>query len=162
MIRISNVFPVAGRMAAQSTAKADAVDRYPIQHHVDLSSHMLTDKFRFLAPYNIEHGLADRLRSLARDLERIRDGSAPTPAELAQAPLVDRWRALVTPHGLRLRGVVSDHRRLGGGATALISQLWAADSNGRWVRTLSRFYRLGKPNLGVEAGWDETEEPRDV
>jgi hypothetical protein len=44
----------------------------------------------------------------------------------------------------------------------LISQLWAADSNGRWVRTLSRFYRLGKPDLGVAADWDETEEPRDV
>jgi hypothetical protein len=123
---------------------------------------MLTDKFRFLAPHNIDRGLADRLRSLARDLERIRDGSGPTPAELAQAPLVDRWRTLVTPHGLRLTGAVYDPHRFGGGATTLISQLWAADSNGRWVRTLSRFYRLGKPNLGVEAGWDETEEPRDV
>lgn len=124
---------------------------------------MLSDKFRFLAPYNIEPGLADRLQSLARDLERIRSGSAPTLAELAQAPLLDRWRARVTPLGLRLSGVVSGHPRLRV-TTALISQLWAADAEDRWVRSLSRFYRLGRPDLGSEPIWDATEdeEPRDV
>jgi hypothetical protein len=122
---------------------------------------MLTDKFRFLAPRNIEPGIADRLRSLAHDLERIRNGSAPTAAELAQAPLLDRWRATVTPLGLRLSGNVSGHPRLFG-TTTLISQLWAADSDDRWVRTLSRFYRLARPDLGSAASWDETEDLRDV
>lgn len=122
---------------------------------------MLTDKFRFLAPHNIEAGLADRLRSLAHDLERIRNGSAPTAADLAQAPLIDHWRTRVTPFGLRLSGIVFGHSRLRGNA-ALISQLWAADSDDRWVRTMSRFYRLGKPDLGSEVSWDDTEEPRDV
>jgi hypothetical protein len=122
---------------------------------------MLTDKFPFLAPHNIEPGIADRLRSLAHDLERIRDGSAPTAAELAKAPLLDRWRARVTLHGLRLSGNVSGQPRLRG-TTTLISQLWAADSNDRWVRTLSRFYRLARPDLGSAASWDETEDLRDV
>jgi hypothetical protein len=36
MIRIPNVLHVAGHMAVQNTAKADAIGRYPIQHHVDL------------------------------------------------------------------------------------------------------------------------------
>jgi hypothetical protein len=25
----------------------------------------------------------------------------------------------------------------------MTSQIWAADPNGRWVRTMSRYYRLG-------------------
>jgi hypothetical protein len=122
---------------------------------------MLTDRFRFLAPRNIEPGLANRLRSLAVDMERIRNGSSPTAAELERAPTLDRWRAMVTPVGVRLTGRVRGHPRLGD-TTALISPLWAADDEDRWVRTLSRFYRLGKPDLGADDRWSEPEEPRDV
>jgi hypothetical protein len=122
---------------------------------------MLTDRFRFLAPRNIEPRLADCLRSLAVDMERIRNGSSPTAAELERAPTLDRWRAIVTPVGVRLTGRVRGHPRLGD-TTALISPLWAADDEDRWVRTLSRFYRLGKPDLGADDRWSELEEPRDV
>jgi hypothetical protein len=122
---------------------------------------MLTDRFRFLAPRNIEPRLADCLRSLAVDMERIRNGSSPTAAELERAPTLDRWRAIVTPVGVRLTGRVLGHPRLGD-TTALISPLWAADDGDRWVRTLSRFYRLGKPDLGADDRWSELEEPRDV
>jgi len=122
---------------------------------------MLTDRFRFLAPQNIEARLADHLRSLARDMERISNGSAPTEAELAQAPTLERWRPLVTPVGVRLSGFVSGHPRLGD-TTAMTSPLWAADGEDRWVRTLSRFYRLARPDVGAGDGWYGTEEPRDV
>jgi hypothetical protein len=115
---------------------------------------MLTDHFSFLLPRNIERGLPARLRGLADDLERIRDGSAPTYGEIAKAPSIDRWRAMVTPLGLRLVGSVSGHPRLGS-SVALISQIWAADGEGRWVRTLSRFYRLGKPDPSAPSREEE-------
>lgn len=121
---------------------------------------MLTDIFPFLAQRNIEPGLADRLRSLAVDMERIRNGSSPTAEELERAPTLDRWRAMVTPVGVRLTGRVRGHPRLGD-TTALISPLYADDED-RWVRTLSRFYRLGKLDLGADDRWSEPEEPRDV
>jgi hypothetical protein len=41
-----------------------------------------------------------------------------------------------------LMGSVTDHPVLGN-RTAMTSQVWAADPEGRWIRTLKRFYRLG-------------------
>ena len=49
-----------------------------------------------------------------------------------------------TPLGLQLIGHVSGHPQLGD-TMAATSPLWFADPNGTWVRTLSRFYRLGTP-----------------
>lgn len=115
---------------------------------------MLTDSFPFLLPRHIERGLPSNLRRLADDLERICSGEAPTGAELANAPLIENWSVVLTPMGLRMDGFVSDHPLIGAGHT-LISQLWASDANGRWVRTLSRFYRLGwsaDPDLPAIAG----------
>ncbi len=100
---------------------------------------MLTDAFPFLLP---ETGLPARLRNLADDLDRIRLGTGPSPDELAHAPLIADWRTVLSPLGLRLLGFVSDHPLLGN-RTAMTSQVWAADIEGRWIRSLTRFYRLG-------------------
>ena len=62
--------------------------------------------------------------------------------DLAQAPLIVDWRTIFSPLGLRLVGSVTDHPLLGH-RTAITSQVWAADPTGQWIRTLSRFYRLG-------------------
>jgi hypothetical protein len=51
---------------------------------------------------------------------------------------------MLTPAGVRLIGEVSDHPLLGD-RPAITSPLWAADPDGRWIRTTSRFYRLGEP-----------------
>ncbi len=104
---------------------------------------MLTRAFPFLLPSHIELDLPDKMRRLGDDLERLRSGTGPTDAEIAAAPLIEDWHAVLTPTGLRLTGFVSGHPRLGNRST-VISQLWAADASGRWVRTLSRFYRLGR------------------
>lgn len=129
---------------------------------------MLTELFPFLLPCRIERGLPARLCGLADDLERIRGGAAPTDAELARAPLIQDWQLVLTPLGLRMAGLVSDHPRLGT-RKALISQIWAADAENRWVRTLSRFYRLGRaamPDLAGPAGRlitsDENGTPNEV
>ncbi|UPT92438.1 hypothetical protein HAP41_0000049225 (plasmid) [Bradyrhizobium barranii subsp. apii] len=103
---------------------------------------MITENFRFLLPRCIEHDLAVKLRVLADDLDRIRAGGAPTKAELAKAPLIVDWRLVLTQIGLRLLGFVAGHPRLGN-INAMTSQLWAAGPDGTWIRTLSRFYRLG-------------------
>jgi hypothetical protein len=114
---------------------------------------MLTELFPFLLPHHIERGLPARLCCLADDLERIRGGDGPTDAELARAPLIEDWQVVLTPLGLRMAGLVSDHPRLGT-RQALISQIWAADADGLWVRTLSRFYRLGSSAEAELAGAD--------
>jgi hypothetical protein len=103
---------------------------------------MLTDAFPFLLPENVGGGLPARLRDLADDLDRVRAGAAPREEDLARAPLIVDWRTVLSPLGLRLIGEVAGHPLLGD-RTALTSQLWAADPGGQWIRTLSRFYRLG-------------------
>jgi hypothetical protein len=103
---------------------------------------MLTDDFPFLLPEHVGGNLPAKLRSLAADLDRVCAGVSPVVADLAEAPLIVGWRTVLSPVGLRLVGHVTDHPILGDRA-AMTSQLWAADSQGQWVRTLSRFYRLG-------------------
>ena len=110
----------------------------------NIETDMLTDDFPFLLSRRIEPDLAARLRVLAGDLERIAAGGAPTAAELAGAPLLADWRSILSPVGLRLMGRVSRHPRLGD-TNAMTSQLWAAGGDSTWIRTLSRFYKLGKP-----------------
>ncbi len=102
---------------------------------------MLTKNFPFLLPCNVGNVPA-ALHRLADDLDRVRAGAAPTAQELATAPLIVDWRCVLTPVGLSLAGFVAGHPLLGA-RPARTSQLWAADAGGRWVRTLSRYYRLG-------------------
>jgi hypothetical protein len=105
---------------------------------------MLTSAFPFLLPHHIERDLPAKLRALAGDLEGLSSGAAPADAILASAPLLVDWRGLVTPMGLRLAGFVAGHPLLGN-CPVLTSQIWVADAGGRWIRTLSRYYRLGVP-----------------
>ncbi|MGT2503159.1 DUF6634 family protein [Bradyrhizobium guangxiense] len=107
---------------------------------------MLTENFPFLLPRNVGNHPAT-LRRLADDLDRIHAGAAPAARELAGAPLIVDWRCVLTPVGLGLVGFVAGHPLLGN-RTARTSQLWAADPAGRWVRTLSRFYKLGISSEG--------------
>lgn len=105
---------------------------------------MIANKYPFLLPINIEEDLPTRLRALAADLELIRKAEAPTQRQYDEAPFIDRWRATTDAAGLRLTGLVANHPRLRPGP-AMTTQLWSADPHGKWVRTLSRFYRLGRP-----------------
>jgi hypothetical protein len=104
---------------------------------------MLTEVFPFLLPENVGGSLPARLRDLADDLDRVRAGAAPREEDLALAPLIVDWHALLSPLGLRLIGFVTGHPLLGN-CPAMTSQVWAADPGGRWIRTLTRFYRLGE------------------
>jgi hypothetical protein len=104
---------------------------------------MLTELFPFLDVRHIQADLPAKLRRLAADLEFLQQSDVAEIA-LRQAPLIDQWVAVVTPVGLRLMGAVSGHPRLGD-RQVMTSPLWAAASDGSWVRTTSRFYRLGEP-----------------
>jgi hypothetical protein len=103
---------------------------------------MLTDDFPFLLPEHVGGDLPAKLWSLADDLDRVCANNAPNVADLTEAPLIVGWRTVLSPVGLRLVGHVTEHPLLGA-RVAMTSQLWAADPAGQWVRTLSRFYRLG-------------------
>ena len=97
---------------------------------------------RALAPDAITPDLTARLRALARDLDRIAAGEAPTAADLATAPLLVDWRFLLSWAGVGLAGFVAGHP-LRGSRHIATSPLWVLDPDLRWARTLSRFYKLG-------------------
>lgn len=80
-----------------------------------------------------------KLRALADDIERMTMFS-PT-AELEDAPLLDDWDfALRTVPILAGRAV--GHPILGS-RDVCTSEIFAVDVAFRWVRSFSRFYRLG-------------------
>lgn len=106
---------------------------------------MLTKAFPFLDPRRITPDLAARLQMLADDCAKLAHDTAFVADRLTTAPVLDLYVPLVTPVGLHLVGQVTGHPRLGS-RTIVTSQLWFADPGGMWVRTLSRFYALGRPS----------------
>ncbi len=92
-----------------------------------------------------------RLKNLARDLARIADGSGPTDSELACAPLLESYSGTLTLRRC-LTGSVSWHPLLAG-RKIVTSELFAAFPSAGWVRTYSRYYRLGAPLPGREITW---------
>lgn len=77
--------------------------------------------------------------------------TAPSEADLADAPVLDCWRPLISHRGdLILWGMVSGHPRLGNNQITT-SQLIAVNTARGWARTASRWYRLAQPFAKYEA-----------
>ncbi len=105
---------------------------------------MLTRQFPFLDPARLSANLAEQLRGLAEDCAGLARDPSLTPERLRTAPKLDLYVPLVTPIGLHLVSQLTNHPRDDVGPI-VTSQLWFADPEGSWVRTLSCFYRLGRP-----------------
>jgi hypothetical protein len=105
---------------------------------------MLTHLFPFLDPVHIAPDLAPRLRMLADDCDRLRFGRPPSQRILEKAPLMEDWTTVLTPEGVKLVGRVSGHP-IHGDRNVMTTPLWFAEPGATWVRSLSRFYRLGLP-----------------
>jgi hypothetical protein len=105
---------------------------------------MLTRIYAFLDPARIPHELPKRLQALARDCATLEHDVAFVSAQLRSAPFLDLYFPVVTPFGLKLVGEVTQHPSLGS-RKIVTSQVWFADPEGCWARTVSRFYRLGRP-----------------
>lgn len=92
---------------------------------------------------HIEDEIA-RLERLLADLKGIRDGVAPNAADLASAPIIDHYIIGARPAPC-LGGHVIGHPKVDGNAS-VTSELWVFAPVLGWARTLSRFYRLGRPS----------------
>jgi len=94
-----------------------------------------------------------RLRSLMEDVARLAAGWRPDEADLSTAPFLDDWYFSLYPGSddLCLCGRVRGHPRLVDGLITT-SPLVAISVENGWVRTCSRFYRLGRPDRSGDAG----------
>lgn len=71
--------------------------------------------------------------------------SGPSPEDLQEAPLLDGWIAVAEITGnLCLLGKVEGHPSIGSG-TISTSPLMKIDPEAGYARTVSRWYRLGRP-----------------
>ncbi|WP_378950126.1 DUF6634 family protein [Mesorhizobium sp. ANAO-SY3R2] len=88
----------------------------------------------------------ERLARLVADMERIRHGDLPQVlAGGEDAPILDRWTLSHRP-ALCLAGLSTGHPRLAGVNRAIAtSDVWLMSEDRTWARTLSRWYRLGRP-----------------
>lgn len=78
-----------------------------------------------------------------QEATRIRAGAVPSEADLADAPMLTSWAVQPDTYGLvRLIGFVSGHPQLPDGCVTT-SVVLAADEQAGWVRTVSRYYKLG-------------------
>jgi hypothetical protein len=105
---------------------------------------MLTKQFPFLDPDRISVDFAEQLRMLVQDCADLARDPSFALERLRTAPQLDLYVPLITPIGIHLVGRLSDHPRPDAGPI-VTSQLWFADPEGSWVRTLTQLYRLGRP-----------------
>jgi len=97
----------------------------------------------------------DGARSKLRcTFESYLKGGGPSPSELACAPLLESWRAVVIrpqresvplQPTMILAGCVTGHPFLSDAATICTSPLIWLDRNRKWARSHNRVYRLGDP-----------------
>jgi hypothetical protein len=93
-----------------------------------------------------------RQRAEARaTLSRIKQGKAPTPEELAEAPWLHFWAVVEIWDSHSLFGVVTGHPNRQDGNWVVTSELLWLSPDEKSARTLSRFYRLGAPMQSL--GW---------
>ncbi|MDX8465650.1 hypothetical protein RFM26_08145 [Mesorhizobium sp. VK23B] len=89
---------------------------------------------------------AERLRALLIDMERILGGAKPEAIASGEpAPILDRWffgnRASPC-----LLGLSTNHPKLTGvNRPIATSDVWLLAADKTWARSLSRWYRLGRP-----------------
>ena len=85
--------------------------------------------------------LIERLEPLLADLKRLTtDGRPP---DLSDSPLIDHYIVSTTPVTV-LVGHITGHPFVRG-PVSHTSQVMVAAAEEGWARTLSRFYRLGRP-----------------
>ncbi len=86
-----------------------------------------------------------RVGALLADMESIHHGIPPETMAGDKAPILDRW-ILVNTTVPCLAGLSTGHPRLGGENRLIgTSDLWLLSEDRSWARTLSRWYRLGRP-----------------
>ncbi len=97
-----------------------------------------------------------KTRALSDDLARILADGGPSAADLADAPILDRY-VIIPRMRPSLAGFVAGHPILGD-RVARTSEVFAIQSDDRdrggWARTYSRFYRLGRA-AGAARGRDQ-------
>jgi hypothetical protein len=94
-----------------------------------------------------------RVRVLLADMERILAGAPPETTVSEEPPLLDHWILgnMLTPS---LVGLATGHPALPGVNRAIAtSPVLLMSDDMTWARTLSRWYRLGRPaeRTGLDA-----------
>ncbi|OYR15237.1 DUF6634 family protein [Brucella thiophenivorans] len=93
---------------------------------------------------NYLNEMIELLQNLLEDLKSLRDGNELNSEVLSKSPVLNGW-SQTTRSTACLEGVVQEHPRLGKSKVILTSDLYYLDPEMRFARTLSRYYRLGKP-----------------
>jgi hypothetical protein len=87
----------------------------------------------------------ERTAALVADMESIRRGVPPQVMAGDDAPVLDRW-VLAKRGAPCLAGLSTGHPKLVGENRLIsTSELWLLSKDRSWARTLSRWYRLGRP-----------------
>lgn len=92
---------------------------------------------------NVSEQLRERLEAAQAALEAIKSGVEPTPEQLAEAPILDAW-AESEMGGNRICGFVEGHPSIADGPATTSAVIHFAEDMA-WCRTISRYYRLGRP-----------------
>ncbi len=94
--------------------------------------------------------LREDMIGFLEDVARLAEGWTPSEDDLRAAPRLDRWRIGTIGPTIAIRGFVSGHPNCQDGVGVEVGPVQVFHDDGLWVRTLSRFYRLGPYG---DCGW---------
>lgn len=92
---------------------------------------------------NAGEQLREKLEAAQAALEAIKSGKEPTSEQLAEAPLLDAWTESEMG-AARICGFVEGHPSIADGPATTSAVIYFAEDL-TWCRTISRYYRLGRP-----------------
>ena len=94
--------------------------------------------------------LREDMAGFVRDVILLGQGWTPSEEDLRAAPRLDRWRIGTLGSAIAIRGFVTGHPNCADGVGIEVGPVLVFHDDGLWVRTLSRFYRLGPYG---DCGW---------
>jgi hypothetical protein len=84
-----------------------------------------------------------RLDNLLADLRHLAKGHMPTERNIGAAPVIEHWAEATRPEPCLVGRMVGHPDCVG--PLSVTSGVWVYAPDFGWARTLSRFYRLGRP-----------------
>lgn len=101
----------------------------------------------------------ERIRNAMEDIARLKEGWRPGEAALAEAVYIENWQLTPVEHGHALiEGISFGHPRIADGRPMHTSVVLYIDAEAGIARTVSRWYRLGRPSPEFAAALEKMKE----
>ena len=137
MMSIENFIPQDERVRVDDTGVTLINLNLPVPQHMSPEEFLET-------PSSEGTALRDDLNAFVEDAKRLISGWYPSHEVLLACPRIDEWRMGIIGPTIVIRRILSGHPVASEGSMVECGPVLVFQDDAIWIRTLSRFYRLGR------------------